>query len=157
MMINITRGQINNSILSNRLVSFFEANKNIDGNLFLGYPILPTMDNKIAIDALLISKKYGVIAFMFYDGVKEVNFEDAQDEQFAPGRAQRDAQGLRLRLLHGEQLLFNIDQFTVCNSMASSSPHCAEESILATLRYPARVLSVFPVSTHYSTAHTYCH
>jgi len=83
MMINITRGQINNSILSNRLVSFFEANKNIDGNLFLGYPILPTMDNKIAIDALLISKKYGVIAFMFYDGVKEVNFEDAQDEIYA--------------------------------------------------------------------------
>ncbi len=82
-MINITRGQINNSILSNRLVSFFETNKDIDGNLFLGYPILPTIDNKIAIDALLISKKYGVIAFVFYDGVKEMNFEDVQDEIYA--------------------------------------------------------------------------
>lgn len=82
-MINITRGQINNSILSNRLVSFFETNKDIDGNLFLGYPILPTIDNKIAIDALLISKKYGVIAFVFYDDVKEKDFEDIQDEIYA--------------------------------------------------------------------------
>ena len=79
-MVNITRGQISNSILSNKLVSFFETNKHIAGNLFLGYPILPTMDNKVAIDALLISEEYGIIAFVFYDGVKEIDFEDIQDE-----------------------------------------------------------------------------
>lgn len=78
-MVNITRGQINNSILSNKLSAFFEKKKDIEGNLFLGYPVLPTIDNKIAIDALLISKKYGITAFSFYDGVNKMNFEEIQD------------------------------------------------------------------------------
>ena len=82
-MINITRGQITNTVLSDKLVNFFEFTNEIDGNLFLGYPILPTMDNKIAIDALLISKEYGIIAFLFYDGVKKIDYEEAQDEVYA--------------------------------------------------------------------------
>ena len=82
-MVNITRGQIENSVLSNKLAEFFEKERNINGNLFLGYPILPTADNKIAIDALLISPQLGIIAIMFYDGVRATNFEDIQDEVYS--------------------------------------------------------------------------
>lgn len=79
-MVNITRGQINNIPVTDKLVSYFEGNNSIDGNLFLGYPILPSSENKVSVDALLISKKYGIIAFLFYNGTKDIDFESEQDE-----------------------------------------------------------------------------
>lgn len=79
-MVNITRGQINNIPVTDKLVSYFERNKSIDGNLFLGYPILPSAENKVSVDALLISKKYGIIAFLFYNGTNDNDFESEQDE-----------------------------------------------------------------------------
>lgn len=82
-MINITRGKIENSTLSNKLVEFFETKNDIEGNLFLGYPILPTTDDKIAIDALLISPQYGIIAIMFYNDIVDANFEELQDEIYS--------------------------------------------------------------------------
>ncbi|MFI3213243.1 MAG: ATP-binding domain-containing protein [Eubacteriales bacterium] len=82
-MVNIIRGQIGNSILSEKLIRFFEKEKTITGNLFLGYPILPTADNKVTVDALLITEEYGVIAFIFYDGVVEQNFEDEQEDVYS--------------------------------------------------------------------------
>lgn len=79
-MFSITRGQIVNKPITDKLISFFE-NSNIDeGNLFLGYPILPSMENKKSVDALYISKKYGLIAFIFYNETISANFEDEQDE-----------------------------------------------------------------------------
>lgn len=82
-MINITRGKIENSTLSNKLVEIFEEKNDIDGNLFLGYPILPTTDDKIAIDALLISPQYGIIAIMFYNDIVDTDFEELQDEIYS--------------------------------------------------------------------------
>lgn len=83
MLVNITRGTINNSVLSNKLVNFFENQEQINGNLFLGYPILPTIDDKVAIDALLISPQYGMVAIIFYNDVKNIDFEDIQDEIYS--------------------------------------------------------------------------
>lgn len=82
-MVNITRGQIENTVLSDSLIDFFEKKKSINGNLFLGYPILPTADDKVAIDALFISPEYGIIAIMFYNGVNVINFEEMQDEIYS--------------------------------------------------------------------------
>ena len=79
-MVNITRGQINNIPIADKLVTFFQHNSNIDGNLFLGYPVLPSIENKQSIDALLISQKYGIIAFIFYNDVKDCDFESQQDD-----------------------------------------------------------------------------
>ena len=69
-MVNITRGQIQNLPITDKIVEFFEHNSFIDGNVFLGYPILPSSDNKTSIDALLISPRYGIIAFVFYNETK---------------------------------------------------------------------------------------
>lgn len=63
-MVNITRGQIQNLPITDKIVEFFEHNSFIDGNVFLGYPILPSSDNKTSIDALLISPRYGRIALL---------------------------------------------------------------------------------------------
>ena len=79
-MINITRGQIENKPVTDKLINYFEKMSDIDGNLFLGYPILPSVENKICMDALFISQKYGIVAFSFYNDVKEKDFESEQDE-----------------------------------------------------------------------------
>lgn len=80
-MVNITRGKIENKPITEDFVSFFEKNEYIEGNLFLGYPILPSSDNKIHIDALLISKEYGILAFIFNNdtNIKTDHNEDNQD------------------------------------------------------------------------------
>lgn len=79
-MVNITRGQIQNLPITDKIVKFFEHNSFIDGNVFLGYPILPSSDNKTSIDALLISPRYGIIAFVFYNETIAKDFESEQDE-----------------------------------------------------------------------------
>lgn len=65
------------------MLIFFKKNEFIDGNLFLGYPILPTIDDKISTDALIISPKYGIIVFIFYNETKEINFENLQEEIYS--------------------------------------------------------------------------
>jgi hypothetical protein len=35
----------------------------IDGTLYLGYPVLSTADSKVFVDALLVSSSHGLIAF----------------------------------------------------------------------------------------------
>ncbi len=79
-MIEVTRGQMSNHIISEKLVDMVKKIDDVEGKLFLGYPILPTMDNKISIDALLVSPQSGVLAIVFYNGVKEEDFEDIHDE-----------------------------------------------------------------------------
>lgn len=81
-MLSIIRGQIVNKPITERLISFFENSTINEGNLFLGYPILPSMENKKSVDALYISKKYGIIAFIFYNETVSADFEDEQDEVY---------------------------------------------------------------------------
>ena len=79
-MVNITRGQIHNQPITNGIINFFEEHSDFEGNLFLGYPILPSSENKKSVDALYISKKFGIVAFMFYSGTVLIDFEAEQDE-----------------------------------------------------------------------------
>ena len=74
-MVNITRGQIENPPVTDKLISYFQSLPKVEGNLFLGYPILPSVENKLRMDALLISEKYGIIAFAFYNETVDKDFE----------------------------------------------------------------------------------
>lgn len=81
-MVSVTRGQISDENITEKLVSFLEQKNTINGTLFLGYPVLPTIENKLAVDALLVSPQYGIIAFSFYNGVRAIDFEEIQDELY---------------------------------------------------------------------------
>lgn len=116
-MVNITRGKIENSTLSNKLGEFFEAHNSIYGNLFLGYPILPTADDKIAIDALLISPQYGIVAIMFYNDIIEMNFEEVQDEIYSLLLAKIAKEK---SLVKRGNVLINLDVITYAPNMAKS-------------------------------------
>lgn len=83
MSLDIVRGAIKNEAATMDLINTLQ-NLNYfnetDGSLFLGYPLAATADSKITIDALLITKKAGMVAFIYNKADK--NIKDEQDMLF---------------------------------------------------------------------------
>ena len=122
LLVNITCGKIENPTLSDKLINFFEEATNIDGNLFLGYPILPTIDNKIAIDALLISPQYGIVAITFCNEVVGTNLEEMQDEIYSLLLSKIAKEK---SLIKRGKVLINLDAITYAPNLAES---CSQDS-----------------------------
>lgn len=80
-MVNVIRGDVDKPESSRRLAEFFEKKIEMDGNLYLGYPIIGTSQGGYQIDALLVSKEHGVVIFNIVEGTDtSLNIEEAQDE-----------------------------------------------------------------------------
>jgi len=62
-MVCIVRGAYRKPVLSEKLINYFEKRKDIEGYLFLGYPIIASSEGAIHIDAMLVSQNYGLIVF----------------------------------------------------------------------------------------------
>ena len=65
-MLEITHGRSNNQIATSKLVEAIR-DLDLDGSLYIGYPILATADESVMVDALLVSPQRGLIAFSFAD------------------------------------------------------------------------------------------
>lgn len=84
-MLNIVRGDLKNKpVSSKKLADFFEAMKNtLNGTLYIGYPIIGTAQGGFQIDALLVCKEKGLVAFHIVEGIdKSIDFHDIQDESY---------------------------------------------------------------------------
>lgn len=84
-MLNIVRGDLKNKpITSEKLASFFETKKEeLEGTLYIGYPIIGTANGGFQIDSLLVTKEYGLIAFHLEEGTNtNINYQDIQDEYY---------------------------------------------------------------------------
>jgi superfamily I DNA and RNA helicase len=80
-MVNVIRGDVDKPVSSRRLAEFFEKRSDIDGSLYLGYPIIGTSQGGYQIDALLVSRQQGVVIFHIVEGADiSLNIEEAQDE-----------------------------------------------------------------------------
>ncbi|WP_208492075.1 hypothetical protein [aff. Roholtiella sp. LEGE 12411] len=81
-MVNVIRGDVDNKpVSSRRLAEYFEKRTDIDGSLYLGYPIIGTPQGGYQIDALLLSREHGVVIFNVIEGTStNINIEEAQDE-----------------------------------------------------------------------------
>jgi len=80
-MVNVIRGDVDKPESSRMLAEFFEKRADIDGNLYLGYPIIGTSQGGYQIDALLVSREQGVVIFNLVEGTDtSLNIEEAQDE-----------------------------------------------------------------------------
>jgi len=83
--LNIVRGDLKNKPESSRqLAAFFETvKKDLEGTLYVGYPIIGTSEGGFQIDALLITKQTGLIVFNIIEGVENnPNYSDVQDENY---------------------------------------------------------------------------
>ncbi|MDB1155591.1 DEAD/DEAH box helicase [Enterococcus faecium] len=74
---DIVRGSTKNVLASEDLIEKLQP-LDIDGTLYLGYPLLAQDEMKTSIDALLVSKNYGLIAFTF----ESEDIENIQDELY---------------------------------------------------------------------------
>lgn len=116
-MLNVTRGKIVNVPITEKLVEFFNQSPEMDGNLFLGYPILPTREDRVSIDALLISKKYGIIVLNFYNETSEIDFESTQDELYSLllSKIAKEKE-----LMKRSKVLINLDVITYAPNLSRS-------------------------------------
>lgn len=97
-MVNVIRGDLRNKPESSkRLANYFEKQTDIDGTLYLGYPIIATSQGGYQIDALLVSKQHGVVIFHIVEGTNlDIDIEEIQDESFTKVKA---------KLLQNNQLI----------------------------------------------------
>lgn len=81
-MIETIWGTTNKPVASMQLAEFFTAHSEMNGTLYIGYPIIGTPDGAHAADGLLLSPEIGLIVFNIVEGKDIVDFQEVQDESY---------------------------------------------------------------------------
>jgi superfamily I DNA and RNA helicase len=80
---NTIWGSTSKPVSARRLTNLLEGNSAVDGTLYIGYPILGTPEGPFPFDALLLSPKFGIVAFDVVEGRDLGDFVTRQDDIFA--------------------------------------------------------------------------
>lgn len=86
-MIHTVWGSTDKPISTRRLSETLRSDTDLDGTLYIGYPIIGTPEGSFPIDALLVSPTKGLVLFSVVEGKKLPNYADLQDESFAKMQA----------------------------------------------------------------------
>jgi len=81
-MVEITRGATKKPISSEQLAKIFAQQKGLQGELYIGYPIIATPEGPFPVDAIFISPDHDVILFDLVEGRDLGAFEDRQDDAY---------------------------------------------------------------------------
>ena len=81
MVITIT-GTTNKPVSSDRLKNYFSMHNELEGILYIGYPIIGTVEGAYPIDALWVSPKCGVVVFNLIEGKCLGDYQDHQDDSY---------------------------------------------------------------------------
>ena len=73
-MLEIVYGQTRNQTIADSVVGALEP-LGFTGTIYIGYPVLAAADEPISIDALLVCKERGLVAFLFEATVPPENDE----------------------------------------------------------------------------------
>ena len=76
IMVNIVMGATQKPLACEELKKFFSEHNNLDGYLYIGYPIIATNEGGYPIDALWISEVHGLVIFNL---IENKNIEDYQE------------------------------------------------------------------------------
>lgn len=82
-MIDIRQGVTKKSASSKKLIEYCENAKHLSGILYIGYPILYIAGKSLTLDALLITKEYGLVIFDVIEGTTLTDRSEVQDDQYA--------------------------------------------------------------------------
>ncbi len=80
MPVDIIRGTNRKPAASDALANFFETHDELEGQIFLGYPIMGTAEGRFAIDAIWLTPTKGIIVFDLVEGLNAEEFQGRQDE-----------------------------------------------------------------------------
>lgn len=81
-MINTVWGSTDKPVASKRLAQILSVEEDLEGTLYIGYPIIGTPEGSFPIDALLVSPSKGLVLFNVVEGKVLPNYAEAQDEGF---------------------------------------------------------------------------
>jgi len=79
-MVEIISGATNKPMASEQLKNYFYTHHELAGYLYIGYPIIGTVNGAYPIDALWISPENGLVVFNLIEGKNLEDYTDAQDE-----------------------------------------------------------------------------
>jgi superfamily I DNA and RNA helicase len=116
MAVNVIRGTNKKPGSSEALSSFFESKDELDGQLFLGYPIVGTAEGRFAIDAMWLTPQKGIVIFDLVEGREVGNYQDRQDDaaNFLEAKLR-----IHSELVHRRKLLIPIHTLTFAPAVAN--------------------------------------
>ena len=83
MSIEVVHGESRNRTIAQALVGQLQALVE-EGTVYLGYPVLATADERVEVDALLVSRAHGLVAFLLADSLP------TSDEEWTAVIAEQD-------------------------------------------------------------------
>ena len=124
-MLQVVYGQTKNKLVADRLVDVLKPSA-LEGTLYIGYPVLASADEPISVDALLVSKAHGLVAFLFEQSIPGAGdpqvwdrLRNNQDRVFFAIQthlARHDS------LRKGRKLGFEVNTMTMVPAMPASPP-----------------------------------
>ena len=79
-MVDIIMGSTLKPLSSEELKKYFQKKDNLEGYLYIGYPIIGTVEGAYPIDALWISEAKGLVIFNLVENKNINNYEELQDD-----------------------------------------------------------------------------
>ena len=157
-MINTVWGSTDKPVSSRRLAELLSSEVDLEGTLYIGYPIIGTPEGSFPIDALLVSPAKGLVLFSVVEGKNLPAYAEMQDEGFNKMQAkllQHQA------LIRKRELLVKIRTVTFAPAVAQLSgndehPLCNADNLVSVIEelddfdpavFPALVSVIQAIST----------
>lgn len=137
-MVNTVWGSTDKPVSSKQLAALLTDQQEIDGTLYIGYPIIGTPEGSFPIDALFVSPRRGLVLFDLVEGKTPESYAETQDEAFNKMQAkllQHQA------LIHKRELLVKIHTVTFAPAVPhlealadGEHPICDTNSLIRTIQ-----------------------
>lgn len=114
-MVTIITGTTNKPVASEALKDFFQVQDSLEGYLYIGYPIIGTVDGAYPIDGLWISESKGLVVFNLIEGKDICGYEDVQDD--CANKVEAKLKGYK-QLMKKRELCVSINVITFAPALA---------------------------------------
>lgn len=130
-MVTTITGTSNKPVSSDRLKKYFSNHNEFDGILYIGYPIIGTVEGAYPIDALWVSPTQGLVVFNLIEGKHLGDYQEDQDDSY--NKIEARLKGHR-ELVYKRQLQISINIITFAPAIVTlpqsdDYPVCNENTI----------------------------
>lgn len=119
-MVTIITGTTKKPTSSELLKKFFHSHSELDGYLYIGYPIIGTVDGAFPIDGLWVSPDKGLVIFNLIEGKDIEGYDEAQDD--CANKIESKLRGYR-QLVNKRKLCVDISVITYAPALMRKVEH----------------------------------